>query len=187
MRTKPRLTWLLLGVLAAGPRAVAQGPPDKGKVLDLEPPRVLDIVGVTLGVNGLLKDLGATVTDRQVRISLSADVLFDFDSYALKPEATATLQKVADVVKSYGTSPVLIEGHTDGKGDDAYNMTLSERRADAVKRWLVSPGRVDTARMTTKGWGKTKPVAPNTTPDGKDDPAGRQKNRRVEITVTKAQ
>ena len=136
-------------------------------------------------MNGLLADLGAKVTGQQVRIALSADVLFDFDSFALKPEATGTLQKLAAVLKSYAPAPVLIEGHTDGKGDDSYNMTLSERRAEAVKRWLASPGGVDAARVTTKGWGKTKPVAPNTTLDGKDDPVGRQKNRRVEITVTK--
>jgi photosystem I P700 chlorophyll a apoprotein A2 len=177
----------MVGVLVGSAAVAAQGGAAQGKtkVLDLAQPRVLDIVGVTLGVNGLLADLGAKVTGQQVRIALSADVLFDFDSFALKPEATGTLQKLAAVLKSYAPAPVLIEGHTDGKGDDSYNMTLSERRAEAVKRWLASPGGVDAARVTTKGWGKTKPVAPNTTPDGKDDPVGRQKNRRVEITVTK--
>jgi outer membrane protein OmpA-like peptidoglycan-associated protein len=76
---------------------------------------------------------------------------------------------------------VLIEGHTDGKGNDQYNQKLSERRADAVRRWLAEHGIA--AAMTTHGWGKTRPVAPNTKPNGADDPDGRQKNRRVEITV----
>jgi outer membrane protein OmpA-like peptidoglycan-associated protein len=145
--------------------------------------KVLDIVGVTSGIQGLLKDLNAKVSDREVRIELSTDVLFDFDSYALRAEASATLRKVATVLKDYGKSPVVIEGHTDGKGADAYNQTLSERRADSVKRWLVDPGGVEAARISTRGWGKTKPVAANTKPDGADDPEGRQKNRRVEITV----
>lgn len=147
--------------------------------------KVLDIVGVTSGIQGLLKDLNAKVTDRQVKIALSADVLFDFDSAELKPQAAETLGKVASVLKDYGQAPVTIEGHTDGKGTDAYNQPLSERRAEAVKKWLVNPGGVSAARMTTKGWGKTKPIAGNTKPDGSDDPEGRQKNRRVEITVTK--
>jgi len=145
--------------------------------------QVLDIVGITSGIQGLLKDLNARVTDREIHIELSTDVLFDFDSYALRPEASATLGKVATVLKDYGKSPVVIDGHTDGKGSDSYNQTLSERRADAVRKWLVDPGGVEASRIATKGWGKTKPVAPNTKPNGADDPEGRQKNRRVEITV----
>jgi outer membrane protein OmpA-like peptidoglycan-associated protein len=78
---------------------------------------------------------------------------------------------------------VLIEGHTDGKGTHAYNMTLSDKRAASVKSWLVQNGGVVASRITTRGWGETKPVAPNKKPDGSDDPAGRQKNRRVEITI----
>jgi len=63
-------------------------------------------------------------------------------------------------------------------------MTLSDNRAKAVKRWLVENGGVKASRITTKGWGETKPVAPNKKPDGSDDPDGRQKNRRVELTLT---
>lgn len=146
--------------------------------------KVLNIVGLTSGVQGYIRELNAKVTAREIRIALSADVLFDFDSFELRPQASETLKKVAAILQEYGKAPVLIEGHTDGKGNDAYNQTLSERRADSVKRWLVDPGGVAAARMTTKGWGKTKPVAPNAKPDGSDDPDGRQKNRRVEITVT---
>jgi outer membrane protein OmpA-like peptidoglycan-associated protein len=65
-----------------------------------------------------------------------------------------------------------------------YNQKLSERRADAVKNWLLAHGV--SSRMTIRGWGATKPVAPNTFPNGRDNPEGRQKNRRVEIVVKKS-
>ena len=145
--------------------------------------KVLDIVGVTSGIQGVLKDLGAKVTAHEVKIELDADVLFDFDKSSLRPAAADSLREVSEVAKNYGSSPVLIEGHTDGKGTHAYNMTLSDKRAESVKSWLVQNGGVAASRITTRGWGETKPVAPNTKPDGSDDPAGRQKNRRVEITI----
>ena len=67
-----------------------------------------------------------------------------------------------------GALPLLIEGHTDGKGAHAYNMTLSDDRAGAVKKWLVDNGSIKASRITTRGWGETKPVAPNTKPDPKN-------------------
>ncbi len=159
--------------------------------------KVVDIVGVILeiqgltsgiqgrtsGIQGVLQDLGAKVTEHEVRIELDADVLFDFDKYNLRPEATESLRKVGEVAKSYGNAPVLIEGHTDSKGTHAYNMSLSENRAGSVKRWLVQNAGVSASRITTRGLGETKPVAPNTNPNGTDNPTGRQKNRRVEITI----
>jgi outer membrane protein OmpA-like peptidoglycan-associated protein len=128
-----------------------------------------------------LNDLGATVKGREIKINLAADVLFDFDKSTLRPEAGPALGKVVAVLQSYPKAAVLIEGHTDGKGNDQYNQRLSEQRANSVRQWLVEHG-VATA-MTTRGWGKTRPIAPNTKPNGADDPDGRQKNRRVEITV----
>jgi outer membrane protein OmpA-like peptidoglycan-associated protein len=161
--------------------------PLKGEVLDLKPV-VLEIRGVTTGmtasaqtVQGALKDLGATVKGKEIKINLAADVLFDFDKADLRTEAAPALEKVATVLKAYPKASALIEGHTDGKGNDQYNQKLSERRAESVRHWLADHG-ISTA-MTTRGWGKTKPVARNTKPDGSDDPVGRQKNRRVEITV----
>ena len=68
-----------------------------------------------------------------------------------------------------------IEGHTDSEGDDTYNQTLSERRAAAVKAFLVTSYRIDAARLQTQGLGENKPVADNATPEG------RQQNRRVEL------
>ena len=145
--------------------------------------KVLTIVGVSSGIQGALQDLKAKVTAHEVKIELDADVLFDFDKSSLRPAAADSLREVSEVAKNYGSSPVLIEGHTDGKGTHAYNMTLSDKRAESVKSWLVQNGGVAASRITTRGWGETKPVAPNTKPDGSDDPAGRQKNRRVEITI----
>jgi outer membrane protein OmpA-like peptidoglycan-associated protein len=146
-------------------------------------PRVLDIVGVTLGVEAVLKDLGATVTAQQIRIEINADVLFDFDKYTLRPEAADTLRKVGQVVAGYPDAPLLIEGRTDSKGTHAYNTKLSENRAGTVKQWLVTNAGVQSSRVKTTGWGDTKPVASNTNPDGTDYPQGRQKNRRVELTL----
>ena len=147
--------------------------------------RVLDIVGVTRGIDGVLKELGARVTAHEIHIELQTDVLFDFDKADLKPEAETSLHKVAEVVRAQ-PGRVTVDGHTDSKGADAYNQKLSESRAASVKDWLVRKGSVEPARITTLGLGRTRPVAPNTKPDGSDDPQGRQHNRRVEITIRKA-
>ena len=145
--------------------------------------KVVDIVGMTSGIQSVLQDLGAKVTEHEVKIELDADVLFDFDKYDLRPEAADSLREVGDVAKSYGNSPVVIEGHTDSKGTHPYNMKLSENRALSVKNWLVQNAGISASRITTRGFGETKPVAPNTNPNGTDNPAGRQQNRRVEITI----
>lgn len=180
----------VLWLWAAGPApAKDYGDPDSPEVAAaaraaLAHAKILDIVGLTLGIDAVLKDLGAKITDRQIRIDLSADVLFDFDKYTLRPAASESLRKVAQVVSNYPDAPLAIAGHTDGKGTHAYNMTLSNNRAEAVKKWLVENGGVSASRITTQGWGETRPVAPNKRPDGSDDPDGRQKNRRVELTLT---
>ncbi len=92
------------------------------------------------------------------------------------------LAALGDMIKKYGQHPVAVEGHTDAVGSDDSNQGLSERRATAVKQWLHFHQYKDESAQTT-GYGKKKPVAPNTLPNGKDNPAGRSKNRRVEIVV----
>ena len=143
----------------------------------------LAVEGKGEDISGLLRDLNAEVRGREVRIALSADVLFDFDQAELKPDARPALEKVVAVLKSYPEANARIEGHTDSKGDDGYNQKLSERRAESVRRYLAAQGA--TLAMSTRGWGEKKPIARNARPDGKDDPEGRRKNRRVEITVQK--
>jgi outer membrane protein OmpA-like peptidoglycan-associated protein len=139
----------------------------------------------TSAVDAALKDLGAKVTEEEIVIDLPSDVLFDFDKADLKRDAEGSLTKIAAIIKDKAKGRVTVEGHTDGKGVDAYNQTLSEKRADAVKKWLADKGGIVAARIETKGWGKTKPVAPNENPDGSDNLEGRQKNRRVEIRMKK--
>lgn len=171
--------WLFVATTGAGLAQITAG-----KVLDIEA-KILDIKGIALGLEGALKDLGAKVTETEIVIALDADVLFDFDKHDLKPAAVDTLTKVAEVLKGMGQAPATIEGHTDGKGKPDYNQKLSERRANSVMAWLVKTAGIAAARLSAKGLGMTKPVAPNVKPDGSDDPEGRQKNRRVEIRVKK--
>ncbi len=116
------------------------------------------------------------------RFLVGADALFEFDKAALTHEAEETLEALLPLVAKAGKHPATIEGHTDAKGADAYNQTLSEKRALAVKDWLVARGAV-AAGTPTQGWGERRPVAPNAKPDGSDDPQGRQKNRRVEVVL----
>ena len=136
-------------------------------------------------VKGAAQVLAVKETQTEVKIALAGDVLFDFDKAEIRTVAEPTLQQVVGIVKQYPRASVSIDGYTDAKGADAYNLQLSEKRAAAVKSWLVQKGSVDGKRVKTKGWGKANPVVPNTNPDGSDNPEGRQKNRRVEITVKK--
>ena len=146
--------------------------------------KVLDIVLKIEDFGGQVTDLKVKETETDVRIELAADVLFDFDRATLLPKAEATLTKAADFIRERAAGTVRIEGHTDAKGDDAYNQRLSERRADSVRQWLVRQ-RLGSLKFSSKGFGETQPVAANAKPDGADDPDGRQKNRRVEIVISK--
>lgn len=125
------------------------------------------------------RDLGAEETALVVRVELPADVLFDFDKADIRPDAATALAQLATIIAAYPNGRVELFGHTDSKGDDAYNQRLSERRAQSVASWLASKHAVDAARMTTRGLGESKPVADNATDEG------RQKNRRVEAIVHK--
>ena len=116
------------------------------------------------------------------RFVVGADALFEFDKATLTPDAEETLAALVPLLAKAGKHPASIEGHTDAKGADDYNQALSEKRARTVKDWLVAKGAV-VSSTPTQGWGERKPVAPNTKPDGSDDPQGRQKNRRVEVIL----
>jgi outer membrane protein OmpA-like peptidoglycan-associated protein len=116
------------------------------------------------------------------RLTTVADALFDFDKATLNPDAEQTLSVLGPQIAQRGKHPVTVEGHTDSIGTDAHNQALSERRAATVRDWLAAHGYVP-ASTPIRGYGKKRPVAPNTRPDGRDDPAGRQKNRRVEVVI----
>ena len=113
-------------------------------------------------------------------ITLADGVLFDFDRADIRADASVTLDKVAKALEQVGDRPIRVSGHTDAIGTDAYNQGLSERRASSVEQALRQRGV--SAPMTSRGYGETRPVAPNRLND-KDNPAGRQLNRRVEIFV----
>jgi outer membrane protein OmpA-like peptidoglycan-associated protein len=153
-------------------------------VLDLSYP-IIDLKIAASETAGKVEALAIKETPTEVRIELAADVLFDFDKATIKPQAGAALKNVAAVLKDKAKGPVRIEGHTDAKGSDAYNQNLSVRRADAVRQWLVEKEGLKGAKITTQGFAAKNPVAPNTKPDGSDNPEGRQRNRRVEIIAGK--
>ena len=120
----------------------------------------------------------ARVIDR-----LTIHVNFDFDKSNIRKTDDAELKKAIDFVRKYRGAKVELEGYTDGKGTEQYNQKLSERRAEAVRQYLIKEGAVDKARISARGYGKSRPIAPNKTKEGKDNPEGRAKNRRVEILI----
>ena len=128
------------------------------------------------------KNLEARETERGVVVNLP-DVLFEFGKADLTGDARMKVRNISEVLDNQAKNRrVSVEGHTDSIGSDAYNQQLSERRAENVAGALEKDG-VSAQRVTVKGYGKRYPVAPNTTPDGADNPAGRAKNRRVEVVI----
>ena len=132
--------------------------------------------GKTLGLEGALKELQAQVTPEEIKIDLAADVLFDFDKAELKPPAEEKLNNVLTVINSRPAAKVFIEGHTDVRGDDTYNQSLSERRGASVSAWLAAHG-IAGDRLTATGAGESRPVRTGSTE------ADHQANRRVEIRI----
>jgi outer membrane protein OmpA-like peptidoglycan-associated protein len=119
-------------------------------------------------------------TAARTTVTFAADVLFEFDRAEVTPAARTRLDELAGQLKGLGARPVTVTGHTDGKGDDAYNQDLSLRRARAVES-VLSGGVGAGFTFEVSGLGETKPVAPDQKPDGSDDPEGRARNRRVEV------
>ena len=107
---------------------------------------------------------------------------FDFNKSNIKSEFVPILDEAAQTLKDNPNVRVIVVGYTDSIGSDAYNLRLSERRAQAVKQYLVSKG-IASGRLTTEGRGEADPIAPNTKPNGKDNPEGRAMNRRAELKV----
>ena len=116
------------------------------------------------------------VAPTATKVTLNADTFFDFDKDTLKPEGRQILDQVAAQASSIDLETLIAVGHTDSVGPEAYNQGLSERRANAVKDYLVSKG-VPADRIYVEGKGETSPVASNATREG------RAQNRRVEIEI----
>lgn len=112
-------------------------------------------------------------------ILMPTDLLFEYDSEALKPAAAQTLTKLGSLIKKNALASFRIEGHTDSFGSDAYNNLLSLRRAEAVKNWLVASMGLDASQISTVGLGKSRLLTP-----ASGDVQQQQLNRRVEIVIS---
>ncbi|RRB13693.1 OmpA family protein [Larkinella knui] len=111
-----------------------------------------------------------------IRITFDSDLLFDVDQYNLKSANRQNIEKLAETLKKYEDTEVLIEGHADNTGSDKHNLQLSERRAKTVAKLLQSEG-IKGNRLTEKGYGESQPIADN------GSVSGRQQNRRVEVAI----
>jgi outer membrane protein OmpA-like peptidoglycan-associated protein len=177
--------WMMLCALMIGVSVTAaqQAPGDSPQTG--ADGKVLALVFRVEDMGGKVQSLEVKESATEVRIELAADVLFDFDKADILPKAQSTLKQAADIVREKAKGTVRLEGHTDAMGSDAHNQKLSEQRAEAVKSWFIEKEGLRNMSFATKGYGATRPVAPNKKPDGSDDPDGRQRNRRVEIVISK--
>ena len=130
------------------------------------------------------EEIKNTVPDAKVErvgegivVEFSSNVLFAFDKSNLSDDAKTNLDKLVKVLNSYPDTDIEVQGHTDSKGSEAYNQTLSEKRATAVSGYLVGKG-ITSSRLTIKGFGETVPKYDNETEEG------RAQNRRVEFLIT---
>lgn len=119
----------------------------------------------------------------RVKDSIALHILFDYNKATIKEQEMTELGKGVEFVKKYPGSKIEIAGHTDNIGKPQYNQTLSEKRAEAVREYLIREGGVAPANISSVGYRDLYPIAPNQKPDGKDNPEGRAKNRRVEINI----
>ncbi len=145
--------------------------------------RPLDAAGSVLTIDPADSVLPLVTEERsgdRVTVTVSADVLFAFDSDDTTEAARTEIARIASRIGP-GTRTVTVLGHTDSLGTPAYNVILSQRRADAVAD-LLRPAVPGGTRVSATGRGAADPVAPNTRPDGSDDAAGRALNRRVQIS-----
>lgn len=111
-----------------------------------------------------------------IKITFDSGILFAVNSHELSENSRGNIRQLAETLKKYEDTNILIEGHTDSTGEDAYNQTLSEKRASSVSSYLKSNG-VAGNRITTVGYGENQPIASN------DSEAGRTQNRRVEVAI----
>lgn len=131
----------------------------------------------------LRRDLGVEQGAEGQRLQVPGDVLFGFDQAHVRDGARPLLAEIAELIRLAEPETALVAGHTDAVGSRAYNRELSRRRAQAVADVLADAHDVSHGVLETVGFGERRPVAPNRTGDGRDDPQGRARNRRVEIRL----
>jgi outer membrane protein OmpA-like peptidoglycan-associated protein len=161
--------------LAAAPALAQRG--DQDGVLDI----TLPVQDLTLESARLDNSLSTKESNERIAVTLAADVLFRFDSAALTGKAESRIDEAAERIRADGPAAVRVTGYTDSRGSDAYNLGLSRRRAAAVAAALRAELGGEAPTLRTRGRGEADPVAPNTQPDGSDNPRGRARNRRVEV------
>jgi outer membrane protein OmpA-like peptidoglycan-associated protein len=132
-----------------------------------------------------IEGISVTETEKEITIDLSSDILFDFNKWSIRADASKALTAVEKVLSKHPKADINLEGHTDSVGSDRYNKELSMKRALSVREWFIENGDIPARRFKPIGLGETRPAAPNAHPDGSDNPEGRQKNRRVTIVVQK--
>jgi outer membrane protein OmpA-like peptidoglycan-associated protein len=133
--------------------------------------------GMTSRVQQLRSGLGARQTNQGTVVALQGDVLFDIDSAVIRSDAKPILSQLAEFVRLMDVDEVMIAGYTDTTGDADYNLGLSRQRANAVSDYLRERGALSHVNVIVQGRGEQQPVATNETAEG------RQRNRRVEITL----
>ena len=181
-REKGAVIGAAVGGAAGGVIGKHQGSTAKGAIIGA-------VVGGTVGAvighqmdqqaKELEQNIPGAIVERVgegIQVTFESGLLFDFDSDRVKPTAQANLKNLASSLSKYPNSSLLIVGHTDSKGSDDYNMSLSQRRASAAAQYLVSQG-VESGRLRTLGLGETEPKAAN------DTEANMALNRRVEVAI----
>lgn len=130
------------------------------------------------------RGIDAREGDEGVVIYLPTVYLFAFNKALVEPDAKKQLRQIAGILNDQFLlgRRIIVEGHADAIGTDSYNMSLSDRRAEAVIAELVTAG-VDKGRLSKRAFGKERPLEPNRRPDGSDNPEGRARNRRVALIV----
>lgn len=151
------------GVLVAQPSST--GPVAQARVVDIDAP---------------VANLDLSVTQQKDKVTLDANVLFAFNKASLTSKAKSRIAEAAAVLRKNAHGQVEVNGYTDSKGSNAYNLDLSRRRAEAVRKALAAQLAGTGITLVAKGYGEARPVAPNTV-NGRDNPHGRALNRRVEI------
>jgi len=175
----------MLGCIPAAGAEIAssqtRSPPNFPEIAIIGFPTPLDLPNTAETLQGEVRPQSS----REKRLVLQGDVLFDFDKSNLRPDADVYLREFFGRNRKQLTGrTIVIEGHTDSKGSHTYNQRLSRERARTISVWIVHHADLRQKRTVELGFGESRPRAPNTFPDGSDNPDGRQLNRRVEIVVS---
>ncbi len=170
------------GTVAGATTTTVAGGRATGGGLDVTP-RVVDLVFRTVTIRNGKDTATLNESPGDTEVDLAADVLFAFNSDKLTAAAQADLQDTAKLIRDRAKGVVRVEGHTDSIGTQAYNLPLSQRRAQAVRDALAQLLSDRPTQFSVKGFGASKPIAPNKNPDGSDNPKGRARNRRVTVAI----